>query len=291
MFSKHVTHMRKVNNRERPPILYKYRAINERTRILLSNRELYFPSISEINDPFDCRVLLNRNANPRKLWTWLQEKLAAQYRTNDPVELVFRWLSNSKVLGSSFTKAMAIDFIKMKQWKKLDSNNPISYSKILHARKANVRMFCLSSVNDDILMWSHYAQNHHGICLGFDINSNPVFEKTAQVRYAKKYPQADYYRATDEQYYEFSLLTKSDHWKYEKEWRLVLTNTAGLKNPVHHFKPSFLKELILGCQTTDSEKATIIGWLSLGGLKPELYEAIRSEREYRVKIVPFGKAL
>ncbi len=84
---------------------------------------------------------------------------------------------------------------------------------------------------------------------------------------------------------------KLDHWKYEQEWRLVLTNTAGLNNPVHHFKPTFLKEIIFGCQTTDSEKATIMEWLSFGGLKPELFEAVRSEREYKLKIVPLGKSL
>ena len=285
-----ITQMRSaIEYKERPSVLYKYRTISEKTRDLFSKRELYFPTISEINDPFDCRVLLKRDASRRKQWKWVQEKLAPQYGTTDPVELVFQWFKDPKVVGTSFTREMAVEFIKKKQWRQLDPNNRAGYWNILRTREANVRMFCFSAANDDILMWSHYAQNHHGVCIGFDINSNPVFEKTAQVRYAKKYPQADYYSVTNEQYYEYSLLTKSDHWKYEKEWRLILTNTTGLRNPVHHFNPPFLRELIFGCQTSDSEKYEIMEWLSVGGIKPELYEAIRSEREYKLDIVPLGK--
>jgi hypothetical protein len=278
-----------IKGNRRPPVLYKYRDISERTKNLLSNRELYFPSIAEINDPFDCRIILNRNASPKKLWRWVLKKLECQYGTNDPIELVYKWFRNPNVAGASFTKEMAVDFINKKLWKKLDPNNPLSYFKILTAREANIRMFCLSATNDNILMWSHYALKHHGICLGFDISSNPVFKKTAQVKYAKRYPRADYYRVNDEQYYEYSLLTKSDSWKYEKEWRLVLTKTEGLRNPVHHFEPSFLRELIFGCQTSTSERAKIIQWLLNGGLDPDLYQAILSEKEYRLEIAPIRK--
>ena len=28
-----------------------------------------------------------------------------------------------------------------------------------------LRVFCVSEVNDNILMWSHYAQYHRGVCI------------------------------------------------------------------------------------------------------------------------------
>ncbi len=185
---------------------------------------------------------------------------------------------------------MVTEFIRKKKWKQFDPNNRAGYWNIVNQREANIRMFCLSAVNADILMWSHYAQNHHGICLGFDIGSNPFFEKTTRVRYANKYPRVDYYRVSDQKYYEYSLLTKSDRWKYEKEWRFLWTNAAGLKDPVHHFDALFLKTVIFGCQTTDSDKDLIMEWLSAGGLRPTLYYAHSSETEYELNIVHSTKA-
>ena len=34
----------------------------------------------------------------------------------------------------------------------------------------NICFFCMSKVNDDVLMWSHYADNHRGLCLEFDFS-------------------------------------------------------------------------------------------------------------------------
>ena len=63
------------------------------------------------------------------------------------------------------------------------------------------------------------------------MDSNPVFDKTARVNYVKRYPHADYYRVTDQEYYDYSLLTKSDRWKYEREWRLMLPTMPEERRP------------------------------------------------------------
>ena len=31
-----------------------------------------------------------------------------------------------------------------------------------------MRVFCLSELDDSVLMWSHYADQHQGVVLGFD---------------------------------------------------------------------------------------------------------------------------
>lgn len=47
---------------------------------------------------------------------------------------------------------------------------------------------------DNILMWSHYADNHKGICLEFDFNKDPLFcqDPFWKVNYRNKYPKKIY---------------------------------------------------------------------------------------------------
>ena len=270
--------------RHRPAVLYKYRNLSDWTKELLSDRALYLPSINEINDPFDCCVLLDRTASHRFLWKWTKKSLAKVYGKLDEVELVRRWLSEPNHFGPSFGEAEAKEYLRKKRWRELNPNNQSGRDLIMGSRRDNIRMYCLSERNNEILMWSHYGQNHHGICLGFDIDSNPVFAKTSPVRYVRSYPRANYYRVSDDDYYAFSLLTKAELWTYEKEWRLLLTRGVKGKKAVHHFPSGFLKELIFGCQATESERAQVLEWLELGGLSPTLYETVPAESDYELSV-------
>ncbi|MBK6787723.1 MAG: DUF2971 domain-containing protein [Betaproteobacteria bacterium] len=49
------------------------------------------------------------------------------------------------------------------------------------------RMLCFSAHNDILLMWSHYADAHRGICLIFDAK-DPVIGMARKVNYPDAYP-------------------------------------------------------------------------------------------------------
>lgn len=75
-------------------------------------------------------------------------------------------------------------------------------------------LLCFSRRWRNPLLWSHYAEKHRGICLGFDVaNDNPL-----RVRYASKRvklrPQLNFETA------ETLLCTKYKAWSYEEEFRL-----------------------------------------------------------------------
>jgi hypothetical protein len=84
---------------------------------------------------------------------------------------------------------------------------------------------CFSEVNDNILLWSHYADGHRGICLEFD-TSSLLFSKARKVYYSLDFPTIDpvkfLYGSHDEKVEEGikPLFTKYENWSYEKEWRL-----------------------------------------------------------------------
>lgn len=74
-------------------------------------------------------------------------------------------------------------------------------------------------------MWGHYADNHKGICLGFDL---PILRADG-VAYAVKIDYVDSLhpiddRVLNETAYNKKMVsiaqrTKSSHWAYEEEWR------------------------------------------------------------------------
>lgn len=74
-------------------------------------------------------------------------------------------------------------------------------------------------------MWGHYADNHQGVCLGFDI---PVQREDGRryvekIKYVDKLFPMEPLVLTDESYNErmvaIARKTKSSHWSYEQEWR------------------------------------------------------------------------
>lgn len=74
-------------------------------------------------------------------------------------------------------------------------------------------------------MWGHYANNHKGVCLGFDL---PI-RRNDQVAYADKIDYVDNLHPIDgriltdaaynEEMVNIARKTKSSHWSYEEEWR------------------------------------------------------------------------
>jgi hypothetical protein len=77
------------------------------------------------------------------------------------------------------------------------------------------RIYCLSTHSDSTLMWSHYANNHRGVCLEFKCD-NEVFGGAMRVNYIDKYPPLDF--TCDPL---LPLITKSSAWSYEDEYRVV----------------------------------------------------------------------
>ncbi len=81
-------------------------------------------------------------------------------------------------------------------------------------------LLCFSANWNNPVQWSHYADNHHGLCLGFDVAS--VAHKVAYVteRLPSK-PRALQVEASAAEAHVMEILTtKFEHWRYEDEYRV-----------------------------------------------------------------------
>lgn len=89
-------------------------------------------------------------------------------------------------------------------------------------QKTRYRVSCFTRDFDNYLMWSHYANKHHGVCLEYDVSHLQLGPEyiLQPVSYCKSISKLDRDTPFDEQAKRF-LFSKSFHWKYEKEERLL----------------------------------------------------------------------
>ena len=119
-------------------------------------------------------------------------------------------------------------------------------------------IICFSQNWQNLLLWSHYANRHKGICLGFDIE-NKLVKKVCYVDARTRLNPSLSKEMEDRLVY-----TKSSGWKYEEEWRCWLSLND--KGPGEHYFYDFsedikLCEVIAGplCDISKSEITSAIG--------------------------------
>lgn len=79
---------------------------------------------------------------------------------------------------------------------------------------AKFGMICFSSDWTKAVMWSHYADRHRGLCLGFDIADETV----GRVQYSDERPEVDLSREPQESDIGSLLFVKGPDWRYEDEY-------------------------------------------------------------------------
>ena len=205
--------------------LFKYRPLSDFLFKELYYQEIYFAAYNELNDPLDLsarieftpenqdqvdyliyflfktslKPLLNENVSGaerdaiRSISLLKDDKEGrAKFRTD-----FFNHISNLKndhsfisfteiiILLNSFEKELNLKF----NIKELERE----INRITDKFLANSYTTCFSEKNDELLMWSHYASKHSGICLEFSLDHFGLFpyvltkeRKTTREEYLKR---------------------------------------------------------------------------------------------------------
>lgn len=124
---------------------------------------------------------------------------------------------------------------------------------------ANYGMFSFSRKTSNPVQWSHYADHHRGICLGFDIPDELLFHVNyVSRRIARKILEDTLERADQQQSLILMhkiLSTKYRHWKYEAESRAIfrLEDIEEDGNYFVEFDQSLkLREVLIGAESDAS---------------------------------------
>lgn len=255
-----------------PEFLYRYRpALDEHNQLhverLFVHNEIYFAKPFEFNDPFDCRgyKLTAEGLKKHKIVNHMLKDSKRYFQSLNRDE---RRMEIEKLYDEKVAPDPVKFFEEVREW----------FENIM----MNVGVFCLSATKYNILMWSHYSSSHRGFCLEFLATSNTkIFGEAKQVNYQSKFPKT-LITASSEERVGKMMLTKSELWAYEEEWRILGPKyKPGIKN----FPPELLKGVIFGCEMDDKDKDMIKEWIKFGRCKPIFYQAIKKKDEFGLEIV------
>ncbi|WP_161792635.1 DUF2971 domain-containing protein [Psychroserpens damuponensis] len=136
-------------------------------------------------------------------------------------------------------------------------------------RKTPLDKYAFCSFSEDpnnILMWTHYANNHSGLVIGFEFPELKNNNNLQKVRYQNQLddisltPYANFILGKEDGYLDEILRDysiKSEHWMYEREWRLWRTCSGYFR-----YKPENIKEVHFGLNMPIETKAILIKLLS-----------------------------
>ncbi len=323
--------------------LYKYRPLSEFLFKELYYQEIYFASYSELNDPLDLKARIDFSVNDVKQISYLlymMFKTTIKFSSKIPnTELEkennreLLKFNENKALKSKLKKEIFEALIEIKKPNEIVStyelvnvlrkvtenldfkfdieNFKIEINRLTTKFLANSYTTCFSENNDDILMWSHYASKHSGICLEFSLPGFGLFpykmsgkrevnaekynkrmseweikefiysDRIKKVLYQEEQPFINFFDFSpvfDNEYdcdliglskswtHEFAyelenvFSTKTNHWKYENEWRAIEINFGDVKEPeerIRHYPLECLTAIYFGCNTPENAKRRI----------------------------------
>ena len=230
--------------------LFQFRPFNQYSLQLLINEIAWFSHPSSFNDPFDCAIYVDESR--------LEENI------KDGLEL----------------KGVDFDNLpeEIKAVKEQDRDAFKTYQASLEARLEKAGILCLSRAYKSILMWAHYGDSHRGFVIEYERTPENPLAKAEPVNYQVELPSLTMKDiSSDGDRFDELWLTKSEHWSYEEEWRLL----ADPGGKAYRF-PCKVKSIIFGLKMNSENRFTLEQILDGRGV--EFLEAVRSKDKFELQI-------
>ncbi len=247
-----------------PSTIYRYSKLDEYFYQQLISNELWFSRPTQFNDPYDCNICFAYKPPEKE-----RKKKVVHYTFKSPTP---------KKLESAAKKNIN-KYLK----KSVSEINENQYLYDLSQNLINNQgLCCFSSVNDNLLMWSHYANSHKGVCVGYDVEllrqsfPNSKIASFGWVQYGKRFPKVDFIK-NELQSLNRVVRYKSIDWEYEKEIRIMSTPGP------HSFKPDAIKEVIFGLNTPKLQINTVMALLLKNFRSLSISKVEIMDGEYRIR--------
>nr|WP_034332222.1 DUF2971 domain-containing protein [Herbaspirillum sp. B39] len=250
-----------------PLMLYKYRReITEWEEKTLLEHEIFLSSRDQFNDPMDIVFQVRPSPDDVTRWKRISDLVISQGGTYEDAQKIWSIAGTSE--GEAAWLRRVVDGI-------VDRTGIYSFSETARS----------------MLMWSHYAADHKGLCFQFFL---PVgFEEIQTllpVEYGTKMKEIEFRNKQEEHINAFRF--KSVEWRYEQEWRIIKPNSA---RSILKLPPNMIKAVIFGAKCPHDQVVKVVGINNkrvAAGLAPlYLLQAQLSDRYYHVGISTHGTFL
>lgn len=216
--------------------LYKYTPHNNDSRKyeIITKSQLWFSKVESFNDPIDSKLDYRQDYSPEEIREYWENFLKNKPEHPQTItQILHNWGSNTS-------------FVQQQ-------------NRVFEDGRSKLGVLCFSKNPENILMWSHYANNHKGIVYEFkpslftDKRTSSFTAFPYKVNYPKdkSYEPLSYTLTGDakKEQFAYELLTKAKDWEYEEEYRMIDFENSGNKT----FKKDSLISIIFGVRTSDVE--------------------------------------
>lgn len=267
-------------------MLFKYLPIDRVD--VLENLKIRFSPLMSLNDPFECQPLVDmKNESDQFLAQMLRdldrlwEKTATEEKTEE----------NRKILEE--TRAELIADVQK------NTNSFVVGQELMARLSDDLGVLSLSRTEDNLLMWSHYADEGKGLVIGFD-DEHEFFKQPSlagtptrpiPVVYTNKRSKIV---PGEDRYYEKLLCEKPRDWAYEEEERLFrafLTKEGSLGKDAYgmdviltSLPKETIKVVYLGYSISKESKIRTLAAIKENDIPCNIFQARVSFDEYKIEL-------
>lgn len=249
--------------------LYKYRGFNgeyaERNlRNLIVYSVLRLSAPATFNDPYEMFVHIIVEGTPEQRL----DRFSRLVATQAPAETPERQAEMVRTL-----------------MERADAEHAERCQRSISGIKQRSGVFCFAGDPRSTLMWSHYADDHHGVCLQFErMKDFLTLGHAVRTNYREDLPVVnwivDFHRDVEQ-----LLLAKHPCWEYEQERRITSIDNA---DRYIQLRPDALTGIIFGCRTQKPQMDFIDKLLAerqaLGAPAVKTYVVAQHPTKYRLVI-------
>lgn len=285
---------------KRPARLHKYRAVTTLTIESVVDDKIFFADPRTFNDPLDTKPVVDADLDIHAL------------------EDVLSKLVSSRSEGAMKAAALSIGYRGPRTLEHIGRRGISQVRRLLqeiaynatdpdyHGTEEDVHrellaraiqdellgqydrgIFSMAARNDCPLMWSHYGDEHRGLCLGFSVPDSAA-ERLHQVQYggsrlvaaSRVAAMASGDDGARREVDAAVLARKARDWRYEREWRLV--GDKGLKD-----SPLELEDVTFGMRCPSSVRHALVRALEGRDKDVRLFEMCEQRAGFELKRRPF----
>lgn len=247
-----------------------------RLETTLLKREIFFPSPTDLNDPFDCSPRIDLGGDPDHIRRKAAD-LLAEIAGNRGVRI-----TPSDRKSKKFEREVSnlVEQLRSEQFRGQALADSVG-------KKTGI--YCMSKKNDSILQWSYYGGGHGGVCLEFTVpqNAPAPFDQVVPIEYVSDRQSVDLFDVIDRKDRGFlwqMVRRKYRDWDHEQEVR-AFAPAPGLRI----FAPEFLTGIIFGSRACGDHIQWTREHVEKGGLKVNYFRAVQSYSHFALDIQPLAE--
>lgn len=275
-----------------PKRIYKYRGFSNRVLDMLVYDDLYFADPSDFNDPLDTRPNLEADLPAHELEQVLTRLVAQRISAEMTKAATSIRHSGPRTIDhiAQDSRARAELLIKEIHYNAgnpdYEMADPLQFLLTAHLEEELLKRYDRGIVSFGSratcpLMWSHYGDQHRGICAGYSVPVDaagsffPITYGGSRNVKASDVATMDADAVARRRVDEAVLLRKAKSWQYEREWRLI--GTRGTQD-----SPLELEEVIFGIRCPSTVRFAIVKSLENRRRDVKFYEIVEGRGTFRL---------